>query len=389
VAQPVVRLQEVQESSKKEEPAAAIFRTMAKGVESQGPPKEAYEPERRAEEVEIEAYLVRILADNVQENEFPLKPNGTTTIGKNECDINLPQDTLLSERHASVIHDPGGYFLRDEGSESGVFFRVTESRPIELTTGTIILLGKQFLLFEVTEGDFFIHHFDRTGRPLNSYKLDEKNYVIGREAPDITLDSQDLTLSRRHLAIYVKEKKVHVRDLKSANGTYLKIRTPMKLEHEDQFRVGKSSFKFSTKQDVLPRFATPPPASISMPDRPAAAAVAKPQPAQVPPQAAAAPAQAGEPAVTFKNFGKTFKVKKGQSVCELAEENQLQISAECHSGICGSDPIRILSGQENLNELGSGESDTLQDICGLQPGECRLACVTKPKGPVVVEIITQ
>ena len=73
----------------------------------------------------------------------------------------------------------------------------------------------------------------------------------------------------------------------------------------------------------------------------------------------------------------------------LSATVKVEIAAECHAGICGSDPIRIISGGENLNEVGGGESDTLQDICGLKPGECRLACVTKPKGPVVVEIITQ
>jgi ferredoxin len=74
-------------------------------------------------------------------------------------------------------------------------------------------------------------------------------------------------------------------------------------------------------------------------------------------------------------------------VCEAAEAHGVKIQAQCHSGICGSDPIRIVSGQEHLNAVTDGEAGTLEDICGLTPGEYRLACVTRPTGPVVVEIV--
>jgi pSer/pThr/pTyr-binding forkhead associated (FHA) protein/thioredoxin reductase/ferredoxin len=384
-----------EEEEKKETPIAAVFKTMQKPVESAGPPKEAIQPERRVEE--SKARLVRILAENVQENEYPLKLNDITTIGRTGCDISIPEDNYLSEKHASILNEDGSYYLRDDGSATGVFLRVTEARPVELTSGTIILAGKQFLLFEVTEGNFMLHHFGQSGNELNRYQLAEKNYVMGREAPDITLDSGDLTLSRRHLAIYVKEKKVFIKDLKSANGTYLKVKTRMKLEPGDQFRVGKARFMLSTKEEALPRFATVKPGTMTIPRKevpvaaaPAAAApiapAAKPAAAPAPAPAAAA---AGEPKITFKALGKTVELKKGQSITEAAEEHGVKISAECHAGICGSDPIRILAGSEFLNEIGSGESDTLQDICGLKPGECRLACVTKPKGPVIVDIISQ
>ena len=65
----------------------------------------------------------------------------------------------------------------------------------------------------------------------------------------------------------------------------------------------------------------------------------------------------------------------------------MQIAADCHSGICGSDPIRVVSGQENLNPISEGERETLEDICGVDPDRHRLACVSRPTGPVVVEIV--
>ncbi|MCH7947364.1 MAG: (2Fe-2S)-binding protein, partial [candidate division Zixibacteria bacterium] len=90
-----------------------------------------------------------------------------------------------------------------------------------------------------------------------------------------------------------------------------------------------------------------------------------------------------------KNDGRTFPIQPGQTICEIAEANGYTINAECHAGMCGSDPIRILSGQENLSTIGDTEEEALEDICELKPGECRLACVAKVTGPVEIEIIEQ
>ncbi len=119
--------------------------------------------------------------------------------------------------------------------------------------------------------------------------------------------------------------------------------------------------------------------------------VSAPQPAIPEPKAAeAAPAAAdGAPAVTFKNDGRTFPIQPGQTICEIAEANGYTINAECHAGMCGSDPIKVISGQENLSDIGDAEEEALEDICELKPGECRLACMAKVKGPVEIEIIEQ
>ena len=91
--------------------------------------------------------------------------------------------------------------------------------------------------------------------------------------------------------------------------------------------------------------------------------------------------------MTFKGLGKTFVLSPSQTICDAAEQQKIDLNAECHAGICGSDPIRILSGAEHLSALGDEEADTLEDICGLEPGPCRLACMVKASGPVVVEIV--
>ncbi len=81
-------------------------------------------------------------------------------------------------------------------------------------------------------------------------------------------------------------------------------------------------------------------------------------------------------------------MRPDQTICELAEEQGLKLTAECHSGVCGSDPVRILSGRENvLGEPGDQERETLEELCELEPGECRLACMLRVKGPMEIDIL--
>jgi pSer/pThr/pTyr-binding forkhead associated (FHA) protein/thioredoxin reductase/ferredoxin len=361
-------------ATKKEQTLIAKLTSIA---ESEGAPEKSFDFGRLVEE--HEACLVRLLAGNVEENEFPVRRNGITTIGRNGCDVNFPEDTMLSEKHASISHNPGegGYFLRDDGSATGVFLKVKEAQPLEVFHGNIVRLGKQFLVFRVENGINNVIHFDNIGKQINRYQLPNKTIVLGREAPDIVLDGKDRTLSRRHLSIAVKENKILIKDLGSANGSFIKVKDTVRLEPGDQFRVGQQSLKFSLKEETAKRtafFRTAPPQPV------------------VPPPAKREDREATKPegmVVVFKNLGKSCPFKPGQTICEIAEKNGLKIKADCHIGSCGIDPIRILSGIENMNEIGDQEQGTLEDINSLKPGEYRLACVAKPKGPVVVEILEQ
>lgn len=318
------------------------------------------------------AYLIRITAGGVEEDEFPLKMNDVTTIGRKFCDIVFPDDANLSERHASIAHGPDGFFLRDDGSQTGVFLRAMEGKSIEVMNNDLLRVGRQFLVFR---SDSLVH-YDATGRRLKNYTLpSEKTLVLGREAPDITLDPNDMTLSRRHLSLAVKEGKMFVKDLKSANGTYLKVRNAVKIEPGEMFRVGSQAFRLSM-QDATPvervRVTTKPPT------------LARPEPKAPAPRQGELP---GAMVVVFKNVGKSVSFERGQTICSIAENHGVAIVAECHAGICGSDPIRIHAGAEHFNPLGEEERGTLEDICGLTPGECRLACMAKPSGPVEIEIL--
>ncbi len=373
-------LDEVEEAvAPKKEKSIAVMGA----VEAQAPPAARIESERATDTVL--AWLVRILPGNVEENEYPLKEEGVTTIGRNNCDINFPDDTLLSEQHASVIHIKDGYILRDDGSANGIFLKAAEGKDLELADGDLLKVGRQYLMIEAKNGKFGFTHYDQNGVEKNSHSIANKTIVLGREAPDITLDPNDKTLSRRHLSFSVKEGKFLLKDLLSVNGTYIRVRDSIRLAQGSQFRIGQQLFCLTLRQEIVQN------TGGFVVQKPAEPVIAKPPspPELVKAAKPIAAASTGQPAVTFKNNGQRFEVRPGQTICEIAEANGLSINAECHAGMCGSDPIRIIAGQENLNELTDGEKEALEDICELKPGECRLACMVKIMGPVEVEILKQ
>jgi len=91
---------------------------------------------------------------------------------------------------------------------------------------------------------------------------------------------------------------------------------------------------------------------------------------------------AGEVSVAFKP-GPTVMAKVGAKLLDVAEASQVPMESGCRMGMCGSDPVRILEGEENLSAMRSAERRTL-DRLGLGTG-CRMACVTRVEGPVVVD----
>ncbi len=354
-------------------PAASARAPIPRAPESDGPPAESLEKGREAEPGR--ALLIRVLPTGVQEDEFRLAPSGVTTIGRAGCDLSFPGDSTLSEVHGSVSHSDEGYFLRDDGGATGVFLRAPAGRKLEVGDRDLVRVGKQFLLFSITPETAELVHYDATGRECGRQSLGGKPIVLGREAPDVTLAAEDGTLSRRHLAVSVEDSKILIKDLKSVNGTYLKVRTARRLEHGDRIRIGQQSFIFSE---------SPGAALDGGLERAVPGAGAAPKPTS---EKKAAEGVSGS-VVTFKDSGETVSLAPEDTVCEAAEASGVAITAECHSGICGSDPIRVLAGKENLaGEISDQERETLEEICELEPGLCRLACMVRVKGPVEVELV--
>jgi ferredoxin len=220
--------------------------------------------------------------------------------------------------------------------------------------------------------------------------------MVGRQSPDVTIAPDDGSLSRRHVAFTLQDGRVSVKDLGSANGTFIKVSGEMRLEDDDRLHMGGQVLQFSDEDEE-----SQPSNSISVDTsvysrqqaeavlaavREASAAVATPVPSS---PAVPAPAADAGPSVTFQALGRTVPCTKGQTICEAAEHAGIKIDADCHQGVCGMDPVKVYAGGEHLSAMASAERSTLEDLCSLDPATHRLACMARVSGAVAVDIIKQ
>ncbi len=69
-------------------------------------------------------------------------------IGREECDMNFPNDFFISPRHARIEMTGDTLELTDQGSQNGTFLRIRGEQ--ELSHGDYLFLGRNLLRVEVT-----------------------------------------------------------------------------------------------------------------------------------------------------------------------------------------------------------------------------------------------
>ncbi len=358
-----------------------------------------------AASTETEAWLALFSKEGLEDRRIHLPENAVVTVGKQDCDLSFPDDPSLSPQdRITFIRRPEGVYLRDDGCQAGVFLRLSPGFEATLKSGDVLRAGQQ--LFAVQNGvdQPALLHYSEGSRNLRRIPLSLDATIIGREHLDIIGGAEDLSLSRRHVSVALKSEKVVIRDLESANGSYLKINGLVKISNDDEVRLGKQALKLylqsgkSTIPSVLKTEIQSPPKSqdLSTNARTANPLVSSkngksPQLTNPASSEIILSGQEGGGAtqntVEFSPQGKICPFKPGQTICEIAEKNGVTLSADCRAGQCGSDLIRILKGRENLNAPGDEESETLEDVCEREPGEFRLACMARPQGAVTVEIV--
>ena len=338
---------------------------------SQGPPAGSVPEARPADDV---AYLIRTTPEGV-EDEFQLTRNGVTSIGRADCDVTFADDTLLSDDHASILHRPEGYLLRDDTSETGTFLQLQHGRPRAVAANDMIRLGRQILVFQTEGQNHFLHHHDQSGGLVNRYLLQERTLVVGRPGgrsdPDLILDGNDPTLSRFHLSVTVRGDEILAEDFNSRNGSFLRVRDAVAVDHADVFRVGRQVFKLRLRADMPSKTG-----SWSLSTLAAESSLPAPSPSP----------GTKELLVTFVGDGKPMSAEASDSILDVAENNDVDIDYECRIGMCGCDLIRIVEGHAHLNEPTDQEIRTIERR-GLKPDAYRLACMARVSGPVVVEVV--
>lgn len=70
-------------------------------------------------------------------------------IGREDCDVNFPDDIYMSGTHAHIEMGADGKFnLIDDNSRNGTYVRIKTEQ--ELAHGDYLFLGKQLLRVEMT-----------------------------------------------------------------------------------------------------------------------------------------------------------------------------------------------------------------------------------------------
>jgi ferredoxin len=89
--------------------------------------------------------------------------------------------------------------------------------------------------------------------------------------------------------------------------------------------------------------------------------------------------------ITFLPAGETFEVPAGTTILVSAVQNGLALRHDCTEAVCGTDRVKIVSGNEHLSEKTENEELTLEMMNG-GPDD-RLACVARILDDVTVELI--
>jgi nitrite reductase (NADH) large subunit len=94
--------------------------------------------------------------------------------------------------------------------------------------------------------------------------------------------------------------------------------------------------------------------------------------------------QAGNPEITFEPSGLRLVAKPGATLLDLAESAEEKIEAGCRMGVCGADPVCIVSGMENLSPISGDEQATLERLG--YADSTRMACCARINGPVKISL---
>jgi len=343
----------------------------------------------------LQPWLVSLRGDGSEAERQALHKE-VVTIGRSGTDVVCADDVHMEPLHVRLARRADRYFLEDPGTESGVWQRVGSVQPHALNEGDLVWIGSQ-ILQTARQGDGWTVEHYKGGNLQRAIPIDDKGDFFGRgsgdtRTPEIILDEKDQYLSRRHAHLRVQEGHLSVLDMKSKNGTFVRLTAPVRLETGDEFHAGDKSFRFELLASIEPFV---PEAPAPAPPPPAAAAKPKTAPA-----AGAAPAPAGGAAVVIEHpqHPVSFPVASGQTVLDaflayLKERYPDQepkayqrkpLNWECKGGTCGLCAVHILDGADNfVSAADSQELDTLERAyLEPDPKQYRLTCKATINGPV-------
>lgn len=90
------------------------------------------------------------IVDDGREGRIASSAVGELTVGREACDLNVPDDAHLSRRHAKLsLERDGRILLSDLGSKNGTFVRI--KGEVQLVHGDYVFMGRELLRVEIVE----------------------------------------------------------------------------------------------------------------------------------------------------------------------------------------------------------------------------------------------
>ncbi len=217
----------------------------------------AAEPEAAAKpEVAVRGKIVMIQPSGAEGTSIPLTEEGTE-IGRSAGDA-FKDDYFLSPKHAKFTIDGGTLNVEDLGSLNGIFVRLAPETPYDIQSGDLIRIGQEVMRFKVYDEpekkDTAVYgspRKDTWGRISlllgqnklgNAFAMDGKETLIGRERGNVIFPD-DGYVSGLHLKIAKDGNKYSVTDLKSSNGSYLRIRDKREVKGGDYLLIGQYLYR--------------------------------------------------------------------------------------------------------------------------------------------------
>lgn len=187
---------------------------------------------------------------------FPIYPAGT--IGRDDADIELTEDETMSPCHLRISVRSDGTWLEDLDSLNGVFLKIKDKAV--LRDNDIIRAGDRYFMYEFYAPERFTEEFGTEfyaaphrgerfrlieilsgGRRGRACMAPDGGIVVGRMEGDFIFP-EDKRMSDKHFTIRWTQRGGILVD-HSANGTFIQIHEPIRVEGGDIFFAGQHLFQ--------------------------------------------------------------------------------------------------------------------------------------------------
>ncbi len=219
-------------------------------------PQEALKPKTRYfsdMQDPAKARLVLIRGDGQEGLSYHLKASQHVVGRKGQ--IEFPNDTFISPKHANLFYRDGRLTVRDEGSHNGTYTRVRGS--VEIAPGDTFIAGEQVFRVDpmpkgAEQADAQGTYFYASPKFSSQFRVAQvleggalglthcartSKVEIGREGCDLNF-LMDEHMSPKHCTVEQTGDRFTVTDLGSKNGVYVRLKAEQPLAHGDYLFIG-------------------------------------------------------------------------------------------------------------------------------------------------------